>query len=277
MKKRKSVLEARRGKMRLKRNSRKNVSRSRNTKTMRELLACRQAYAEVNKGYQAKLHQILQRAFIAALDLKKDSVAWKAFAQDDFWGEKDAGKRPKKKNREKPLRFALKFILGTHGKSQQQIAAKYARVLHHLAEKGVNPDRIAATIAKSGGIEKLACEAAKGKAKPSNARPEHNVGKRNNKYPAKLVSLVGGAIKKGVADGTYNDPRENDQEPAKPDAAPRVWTFVASEKVDRALDKLKSGGRLRGVTLRLLPEDHWSGANMRATKPLLPSKEGRQE
>ena len=71
--------------------------------------------------------------------------------------------------------------------------------LHHLAEKGVKPDRIAATIAKSGGIEKLACEAAKGKAKRSNA------GKRNNKYPAKLVSLVGGAIK-GVADGTYDDP-----------------------------------------------------------------------
>ena len=268
MKKRKSVLEARRGKMRLKRNSRKNVSRSHNTKAMRELLACRDAYAEANEGYQANLRQILQRAFIAALDLKKDNVAWKAFAQDDFWGEKDTGKRPKKKDREKPLRFALKFILGAHGKSQQQLAAKYARVLHHLAEKGVKPDRIAATIAKSGGIEKLACEAAKGKAKPSNSRPEHNVGKRNNKYPAKLVSLVGGAIKKGVAD---------DQEPAKPAAAPQVWTFVASEKVDRALDKLKSGGLLRGVTLKLLPEDHWSGANMRATKPLLPSKKGRQE
>ena len=139
--------------------------------------------------------------------------------------QRRGGKRPNKKNRKKPLPFALKFILGAHGKSQQQIAA---------------------TIAKSGGIEKLACEAAKGKAKRSNARPEHYVGKRNKKYPIKLVSLVGGAIKKGVADGTYDDPWEDDQEPAKPAAAPQVWTFVASEKVDRALRKLKSGERLRG-------------------------------
>ena len=90
------------------------------------------------------------------------------------------------------------------------------------------------------------------------------------------MSPVGGAIKKGVADGTYDDPWEDDQEPAKPAAAPQVWTFVASEKVDRALRKLKSGERLRGVTLKLLPEDHSSGANMRAIKLSLPSKKGRQ-
>jgi hypothetical protein len=91
------------------------------------------------------------------------------------------------------------------------------RALHHLADEGVKPDQIAATIADFRGIEKLAREAAKGNAKRSNARP---VGKRNNKYPIKLVSPVGGAIEKGVGDGTYDDPWDDDQESARPAAAP---------------------------------------------------------
>ena len=86
------------------------------------------------------------------------------------------------------------------------------------------------------------------KAKQSLQTPGPNTtsARRNHKYPIKLVSPVGGAIKKGVADGTYDDPWEDDQEPAKPAAAPQVWTFVASEKVDRALRKLKSGERPGG-------------------------------
>ncbi|MBV9295174.1 MAG: hypothetical protein JO145_06335 [Acidobacteriaceae bacterium] len=160
MRKSKNASEDGRGKMRLKRDSRKNVSRRRKAKPMHELLACRDAYREHGERCQESLHQILQRVFVAALDLKKDNRAWKAFSGDDFWGRKRSDKGPNEKHRKKPLCFALKFVLAAYMKEERQLAANYARALDHLVEKGVKPNQIAAAIGEAGGIEKLAWDAA---------------------------------------------------------------------------------------------------------------------
>ena len=108
-----------------------------------------QEYARKNEGhYHKTVTNFLQRAYLAALGIKKEPAEFERLKADPFW--KAPWQRPKDASTSK---WVLYFIMGAKTAEVRIRATKYAVILDNYLQWDWWPEEIITSIEYEGGVE----------------------------------------------------------------------------------------------------------------------------
>lgn len=104
-------------------------------------------------GYYDQLYLLIALVAAVSAYLRGHPEAWDEFCRRRFW-EKAGGAHPKKRHRDAPLRYVMRFAVGLGDRARKK-ANKYTNAVAPLIDKGINPDDLPDAIRQAGGIIKL--------------------------------------------------------------------------------------------------------------------------
>lgn len=119
--------------------------------------AVRAEYKELEKleaGYHKSRHKFAQSALISYRKFLGNAVDYEALLSQD--NIKDLLQKPDLK---KTSRLVLYYLTGAQNEAQRNTAGKYARIVDHLHEQGIENSAAADYVENAGGIEELLKEA----------------------------------------------------------------------------------------------------------------------
>ena len=123
-------------------------------------------YEDARAGFRNRQRQILQNVFKSVSDLIDDAAACRKFMKDKAFGKYDC--TPVADGDRADVWFrALAYVYRATSRAKRQRASKHASALLAALQTDADAKKIAATIEKRGGLQKLADEAAKARRKGS--------------------------------------------------------------------------------------------------------------
>lgn len=130
----------------------KHLRKSDNAST--ELLKKRAELRTLRVGHRARIRAMVAFIYGIALFLKADKAAWIRFTENEQW--KDAKSRPKLKDQNDALRYALRFAVGPKGSAASKRVSKYYLAMVTWFNNDVSAEQVLTKIRLAGGFDALA-------------------------------------------------------------------------------------------------------------------------
>jgi hypothetical protein len=201
------------------------------------LLACGESFQAVRAGYRRQRREHLAIVYAAAMHLRVNFAAWRAFVEHPVWG--GSNHKPLIGEQAKALHWAS---MVTFKKSLGYDRAwKYARGLGVLMDEGVAPEEVVSRLEQPGGIDGLVRKAAQETPRRlSSKKADPNEGAPDDEDDATSADVDDG----GRGDEEEDDPAVSPSEGAKAKAkraAPRDLRVVLKPSLLKKVLKLPMG------------------------------------